>query len=117
MISHANGRGWNTAAALPLAIPKLKAMGYTFVTVSELLARGKPVITETCYDTHPGDTDRYDFLGSMKPGTKSATGGLLPTSTLPWATHTDMPDASASRAAPLLKDQPKNEPKGLSWPF
>jgi peptidoglycan-N-acetylglucosamine deacetylase len=67
IIAHANGRGWNTAAALPIAIPKLKAMGYTFVTVSELLTRGKPVIAETCYDSKPGDTDRYDFLGGVKP--------------------------------------------------
>ena len=46
MIAHGNGRGWNTAAALPLAIPKLKAMGYEFVTVSELLARGKATSVE-----------------------------------------------------------------------
>lgn len=62
IIAHANGRGHNTAAALPLAIPKLKAMGFEFVTVSELLAAGKPVITDTCYDSRPGDTDRYDNL-------------------------------------------------------
>jgi hypothetical protein len=40
----------------------MKAMGYQFVTVSELLARGKPVIAPTCYDNRPGDTDRYDHL-------------------------------------------------------
>ncbi|MGQ0456149.1 MAG: polysaccharide deacetylase family protein [Hyphomicrobium sp.] len=62
IIAHANGRGWNTAAALPIAIPKLKALGFTFVTVSELLARGKPVIAATCYNARPGDTNRYDFL-------------------------------------------------------
>ena len=116
IISHANGRGWNTAAALPLAIPKLKAMGYTFVTVSELLARGKPVITETCYDNHPGDTDRYDFLGSMKPGAKAATGSWVPTLALPWATHSDMPTPTNRTSAPP-KDTHKNESTGLSWPF
>jgi peptidoglycan-N-acetylglucosamine deacetylase len=62
IIAHANGRGHNTAAALPLAIPKLKAMGYTFVTVSELISAGKPVIAETCFDSQPGDTDKYDTL-------------------------------------------------------
>jgi peptidoglycan/xylan/chitin deacetylase (PgdA/CDA1 family) len=62
IIAHANGRGWNTAAALPIAIPKLKAMGYRFVTVSELIALGEPVISKTCYNARPGDTDRYDFL-------------------------------------------------------
>ncbi len=63
IVAHANGRGWHTAEALPLIIPKLKAQGYTFVTVSELLARGKPVISESCYNARPGDTDRYDFVG------------------------------------------------------
>lgn len=69
LISHANGRGWHTAAALPLAIPKLKSMGYTFVTVSELLAAGKPVVEQACYNDKPGDTDKYDtlFLLATKP--------------------------------------------------
>ena len=60
ILAHANGRGHHTAAALPIAIPKLLAKGYTFVTVSELLAAGTPEITSTCYDHKPGDTDRYD---------------------------------------------------------
>jgi hypothetical protein len=30
--------------------------------VSELLAAGRPVVASTCYDTRPGDTDRYDRL-------------------------------------------------------
>ncbi len=60
IIAHANGRGHNTAAGLPLAIPKLLAAGYQFVTVSELLAAGRPVIVPTCYNAKPGDTDRYD---------------------------------------------------------
>lgn len=67
IIAHANGRGHHTAAALPLAIPKLKAMGYEFVTVSELLAAGKPVVADTCFDSRPGDTDKYDFLYSKRP--------------------------------------------------
>ena len=64
LIGHANGRGFNTAKALPLAIPKLKAQGYTFVTVSELLAAGTPEIVSTCYNLKPGDTDRYDNLAT-----------------------------------------------------
>lgn len=62
IIAHANGRGHNTAAALPIALPKLRAAGYELVTVSELIAAGKPVIADTCYDSRPGDTDRYDRL-------------------------------------------------------
>lgn len=62
ILAHANGRGVHTAGALPIAIPKLEAKGYTFVTVSELLAAGTPEIVETCYDHRPGDTDRYDLV-------------------------------------------------------
>lgn len=62
VIGHANGRGFHTAEALPLAIPKLQAAGFEFVTVSELLAAGTPVIAETCYNARPGDTDQYGKL-------------------------------------------------------
>ncbi|HEY8193446.1 MAG TPA: polysaccharide deacetylase family protein [Hyphomicrobium sp.] len=74
IVDHANGRGWHTAEALPLAIPKLKAKGYKFVTVSELIAMGKPVIASECYDRKPGDTNRYDFLWAhrqLNPGQKT----------------------------------------------
>jgi hypothetical protein len=55
---HANGRGWHTEGALPGIIATLKARGYEFATVSELLAAGEPVVAATCYDSRPGDTDR-----------------------------------------------------------
>jgi hypothetical protein len=55
VVSHANGRGWHTAEALATVIPKLKAEGYSFVTVSELIAAGKPVIAEACYLNRKGD--------------------------------------------------------------
>ena len=64
IIAHANGRGFHTAEALPQAIPKLKAKGYKFVTVSELIAAGTPEIVATCYNSKPGDTDRYDNLAT-----------------------------------------------------
>ncbi len=60
IIAHANGRGWNTAKALPLFIPQLLKQGYRFVTVSELLKAGKPVISPHCYNVVKGDTNRYD---------------------------------------------------------
>lgn len=76
IIAHANGRGHHTAEALPLAIPKLRAAGFEFVTVSELLKAGRPVIEPRCYDSRPGDTDRYDnlFLAAAKTakGVKAA---------------------------------------------
>jgi peptidoglycan/xylan/chitin deacetylase (PgdA/CDA1 family) len=58
VVAHANGRGRHTAEALALAIPKLKDEGYRFVTVSELLAAGKPVIAQTCYLDRPGTRPR-----------------------------------------------------------
>lgn len=64
VLFHANGRGWHTAQALETIVPKLRAEGYEFATVSELLqtpgatAKYLPI----CYDSKPGDTDRYDAL-------------------------------------------------------
>ena len=80
VIGHANGRGFNTAAALPLAIPKLKAEGYEFVTVTELIAAGTPEIVPTCYNLKPGDTDRYDNLATAfrrAPPKRHANSGKL----------------------------------------
>ena len=81
LIGHANGRGYHMAEALPLFIPKLKAEGYRFVTVSELLAAGAPEVASTCYNARPGDTDRYDNLlaalgrgGTAKPSAGPANG-------------------------------------------
>jgi peptidoglycan/xylan/chitin deacetylase (PgdA/CDA1 family) len=62
IIAHANGRGWNTAKALPLFVPEMRKQGYEFVTVSELMAAGTPEIATTCYDRRPGDTNRYDVV-------------------------------------------------------
>jgi peptidoglycan-N-acetylglucosamine deacetylase len=75
IIGHANGRGVHTAAALPIAIPALKAKGFQFVTVSELLAAGRPVTADSCYDSKPGDTDKYDifFKPKVVPGVVGAT--------------------------------------------
>lgn len=90
IINHANGRGFHTAAALPLAIPKLRAEGYEFVTVGELLAAGRPVVEPRCYDTHPGDTDRYDHPLALH--TAKTAGGKAGASAgrevLPWAAET-----------------------------
>jgi len=63
VIFHANGRGVHTSGALPEIVATLKQRGYEFVTVSELLRAGKPVIESRCYDAKPGDTDRYDAIG------------------------------------------------------
>jgi peptidoglycan-N-acetylglucosamine deacetylase len=62
VLFHANGRGWYTDDALPAIVSALRAQGYEFVTVTELLAAGEPVISSSCYDRNVGDTDRYDEL-------------------------------------------------------
>lgn len=59
IIAHANGRGRNTAKALPLFIPELIKRGYQFVTVSELLKAGEPQFSSTCYENRPGDNNHY----------------------------------------------------------
>ncbi|MGE0768839.1 MAG: polysaccharide deacetylase family protein [Hyphomicrobiaceae bacterium] len=66
VLMHANGRGHHTSEALPLVIPALRAKGYQFVTVSELLAAGRPEIASSCYDAKPGDTDKYDRLFAFR---------------------------------------------------
>lgn len=106
VVAHGNGRGWNTAQALPLIVPKLKAQGYQFVTVSELLARGKPVIVDSCYDAKPGDTDRYDLLAGGKAPARRAI--LQPTLGLPWL--------SQSPAAPAATPRPKRAPAPVARP-
>jgi peptidoglycan/xylan/chitin deacetylase (PgdA/CDA1 family) len=114
IIGHGNGRGWNTAAALPVAIPKLKAMGYEFVTVSELLARGKPVISDTCYDSHPGDTDRYDFLNGLHGKGSTVASQTHDAGALPWS------GSAEQSKTPVEQHTPASSGKwvpSLSWPF
>jgi peptidoglycan/xylan/chitin deacetylase (PgdA/CDA1 family) len=60
VVMHANGRGTHTAEALATIVPKLKAEGYNFVRLDELMAAGRPVAATSCYIEHPGDTARYD---------------------------------------------------------
>ncbi|HYN79356.1 MAG TPA: polysaccharide deacetylase family protein [Lamprocystis sp. (in: g-proteobacteria)] len=62
IVAHANGRGVNTAKALALFLPTLQQQGYRFVTASELLATGRPVAVQECYEVRPGDNRRYDAL-------------------------------------------------------
>lgn len=59
VVMHANGRGWNTAKALPLIVPQLRAMGYRFVTVGDLLKAGQPLTKKRCYENRPGDNRHY----------------------------------------------------------
>ena len=62
IVMHANGRGWHTAEALPLLVEDLRKRGFEFATVSELLAKGEPIIADSCYELKPGDNAKYDKL-------------------------------------------------------
>ena len=99
VISHANGRGFHTAEGLPLAIPKLRAAGYEFVTVSELLAAGTPVIASSCYDSRPGDTDRYDHLLGLRVAKASPLPGF----------------GAPPNAAPRKSESPAQVRERLPW--
>jgi peptidoglycan/xylan/chitin deacetylase (PgdA/CDA1 family) len=78
ILFHANGRGWHTDSALPSIVQALRAQGYGFVTVSELLAIGEPEYSPTCYDSRPGDTDHYDTLARrLEVAYERATDKLL----------------------------------------
>ncbi len=68
-VMHANGRGWHTAELLPKLIADLRKRGYGFATVGELLAKGEPVIADSCYELKPGDNARYDKLFPERPRT------------------------------------------------
>jgi peptidoglycan/xylan/chitin deacetylase (PgdA/CDA1 family) len=91
VIFHANGRGWHTDEALPEIVRTLKARGFEFVTVSELLRAGEPVAEGRCYDARPDDTDRYDTAGRRAEARYVNRGAPEPQpSALPhggWAPH------------------------------
>lgn len=73
VLGHANGFGHATAQALRTLIPALRAKGYRFVTVSDLLAAGRAVTAGECYDSRPGDTKVYDAMfgdGTVHPRRK-----------------------------------------------
>ncbi len=67
VLAHANGRGWHTGEALPRLLDELAKRGYRTLTVSDLIARGRPVVADTCYDAHPGDVDRRGPRAAPRP--------------------------------------------------
>lgn len=64
VLFHANGRGWSTPNALPIIVRELRQRGYEFGTVTDMLnvPGAIPVFTDSCFDSKPGDTDRYDAM-------------------------------------------------------
>lgn len=78
IIAHANGRGLRTAEALPMFVPQLRARGFEFVTVGELLAAGEPEIAPTCYERRPGDNQRYDMAKLPRVAPRTPGAGARP---------------------------------------
>ena len=67
-----DGRGWHTSEAVPRFVAALKKKGYRFVTVSQLLAAGRPVAANSCYELKPGDNVRYDKILGRGTGDRPA---------------------------------------------
>ena len=77
IIGHANGNGHGTGEALPNLLAELAKRGYILLTVSDLLAAGRPVAASDCYDGHPGDAAQYDAIfgdGTTHPRKKNGPG-------------------------------------------
>lgn len=62
ILLHANAVPQGTSDLLPFLVKELKAQGYTFLTVSELLSHGEPVVAPEGYFTHSGDNLIYDKI-------------------------------------------------------
>ena len=77
LIFHANGRGWATPEALPQIVDGLRARGFEFLTVSDLLRRPRiesgVQAAETCYELRPGDNLRYDRIGNSPQSKKPSS--------------------------------------------
>jgi peptidoglycan/xylan/chitin deacetylase (PgdA/CDA1 family) len=77
IIMHMNTRGWHTAEALPTIIEVLKARGYQFVTVSELLESTPPALgngiikgTQVEVNVRQAPTTEAAIVGTLKGGTR-----------------------------------------------
>ncbi len=62
LVMHANGVPAHTAELLGHLLPAMKARGLVLVTVSELLAQGRPRAEAQCYFLHPGDNLSMDKI-------------------------------------------------------
>jgi hypothetical protein len=109
VLFHANGRGWNTAAALKIMVPQLKAKGFEFATVGELLStKGATWKTEPiCYDSRPGDTDRHDALARrLEEAYAKFTAKFSPKHAAPVEPPRPPPPVPAVRPAPAPAEPP-----------
>ena len=119
---HANGRGWRTDDAIPVLIRKLRRNGYKFVTVSHLLEEGDPVYENSCFDSRPGDTNRYKGLSLRLEKSYNAfyrAHGKRPTPTSFMLRPPPLPTRDkSSNSEPQLQREPRparSSPSGRNW--
>ncbi len=82
IIMHANGRGHHTAEALPAVIEGLKRKGYSFATISDLLAMGTPEIVDHCTSDKIPEKKRSApkvQAGTPPAGTSASASNAKPT--------------------------------------
>ncbi len=108
VLFHANGRGWNTDRALPAIIDALKRKDYKFATVGEMLSvpGARPVLTDTCYDSKPGDTDKYDALARTLADQHARAVAQIKQSRAPTTAKEPAP-AAAAASRPEAASKPK----------
>jgi peptidoglycan-N-acetylglucosamine deacetylase len=99
VLFHANGRGLGTEEALPVIVKALRAKGYAFATIGELMQAGVPEITPTCYDHKVGDTDHYDALALRLEAAYSRARRQMP-ATAPLSDKPASPDAPSASEPP-----------------
>lgn len=107
VIFHANGRGWHTSEALPRIVAKLRERGYQFVTVSELLGAGRPVIESRCYDAKPGDTDRYDAIGRRRNISHAKPTGRSDAAGIAWGNSSGAMHSTSKQPAWITQTGPR----------
>ena len=100
IVAHANGRGRARPRRCRCSCPQLRARGYEFVTVGELLAAGTPEIAPTCYERRPGDNARYDVLARLKDHPPAQPRSTAPALSAPTAPPVTPAPAPAEKAAP-----------------
>ena len=102
VIFHINGRGHNTAEALPDIVRGLRARGLRFVQLSDLLARRQPVLVASPTKTPSPDATRNEPPAfAPKPlGPARAPGKGMPVATVTPASAVTAPVATPPVAPP-----------------
>ncbi|MBT3071848.1 polysaccharide deacetylase family protein [Rhodomicrobium sp. Az07] len=106
IVMHANGRGHHTAEALPRMIEEFRKRGFGFATVSELIAKGEPVIKDSCYELKPGDNLKYDKLFPAANNSAPPPAPKPAPAATGWGAGVRNAPAASHPAAPITADKP-----------